>query len=91
MNLKNSEVRSKLNRVKRIEGQVRGIGRMIEDHAYCPLVMTQIKAAKAALSALEATVLEGHLRHCVKNAMTSRQTKNQNQVIDELMLLFKKG
>ncbi len=54
-----------MHRLKRIEGQVRGLQRMIEERAYCIDVITQTSAVKAALSNVEDLLLEGHLAHCV--------------------------
>ena len=59
-----------INRLNRIEGQVRGIGRMVEDDRYCVDVLTQLQAVRAALSRVESEVLKDHLDHCVMGAMT---------------------
>ena len=76
--------------LKRIEGQVRGIARMIEDDRYCIDVVTQIEAARAALARVESDLLRRHLAHCVKNAMTSRDPAEQEQVIEELISVLKR-
>jgi len=55
-------------RLKRIEGQVRGIARMVEDDAYCIDVLTQVSAATKALQAVALGLLEDHLGHCVREA-----------------------
>ena len=55
-------------RVRRIEGQVRGIGRMIDEEQYCIDVLTQISAVNSALRSLAMTLLDAHLHHCVLNA-----------------------
>jgi DNA-binding FrmR family transcriptional regulator len=57
-----------LGRLRRIEGQVRGVHRMIEDDTYCIDVLTQISAATRALQAVAVGLLEGHLAHCVVDA-----------------------
>jgi CsoR family transcriptional regulator, copper-sensing transcriptional repressor len=57
-----------LARVRRIEGQVRGVHRMIEEDAYCIDVLTQIAAATRALQAVALGLLDGHLSHCVVEA-----------------------
>ena len=57
-----------LGRLKRIEGQVRGVHRMVEQDAYCIDVLTQISAATRALQAVAVGLLEGHLAHCVAQA-----------------------
>jgi DNA-binding FrmR family transcriptional regulator len=58
-----------LKRLRRIEGQVRGIQRMIEDDAYCIDILTQVSAATKALDALALVLLDEHLRHCVTEAI----------------------
>jgi DNA-binding FrmR family transcriptional regulator len=57
-----------LGRLRRIEGQVRGVHRMIEEDTYCIDVLTQISAATRALQAVAVGLLEGHLAHCVVDA-----------------------
>ena len=57
-----------LGRLRRIEGQVRGVHRMVEQDAYCIDVLTQISAATRALQAVAVGLLEGHLAHCVVDA-----------------------
>ncbi|MBK5306044.1 MAG: metal-sensitive transcriptional regulator [Frankiaceae bacterium] len=56
-------------RLRRIEGQVRGLQRMVEDDTYCIDVLTQISAATKALQAVALNLLEGHLHHCVHDAI----------------------
>jgi DNA-binding FrmR family transcriptional regulator len=58
-----------LKRMHRIEGQVRGIARMIEDDQYCTDVLTQVSAATKALEAVALGLLDEHLRHCVSQAV----------------------
>ena len=62
-----------LNRLKRIEGQVRGIARMVEDDKYCIDVLTQISASTASLRAVGLLVLEDHIRGCVVNGDPDHQ------------------
>ena len=57
-----------LKRLRRVEGQVRGIARMIEDDDYCIDILTQISAATSALESVALRLLEDHLRHCVVHA-----------------------
>ena len=59
------------NRLHRIEGQVRGIERMVEDDRYCIDVLTQVSAVKTALDALALQLLEGHVSHCVADALAA--------------------
>jgi DNA-binding FrmR family transcriptional regulator len=58
-----------LSRLRRIEGQVRGLQRMIEDDKYCIDVLTQVSAATRALEAVSLSLLDEHLRHCVTEAI----------------------
>ena len=76
---------SVLKRLKRIEGQVRGLGRMVEDDRYCIDVVTQIAAAKAALRRVEEEILRDHVGHCVENAIASGNRAEQRRKIGELM------
>ena len=58
-------------RLRRIEGQVRGLGRMVDDDAYCIDILTQISAATRALQGVALALLEDHLAHCVHEAMVA--------------------
>lgn len=78
-----------LKRLSRIKGQVAGIERMIADRRYCPEIVMQIKAVCSALKSLEATVIEGHIRHCVKHAIESGDAYVAEQKIDEVIGLIK--
>jgi DNA-binding FrmR family transcriptional regulator len=76
--------------LKRIEGQVRGVQKMVEDDRYCIDVVTQIEAVRAALSRVEADLLRQHLQHCVHKAMHSKDTGEQSRVIEELVGVFRR-
>ena len=76
---------SVLKRLKRIEGQVRGLARMVEDDRYCIDVVTQIAAAKAALRRVEEEILRDHVAHCVEHAIMSDDKADQRRKIAELM------
>ena len=89
--MQNGTRESCLKRLNRIEGQVRGLARMMEEDRYCIDIVTQIAAARAALRRVEQEVLRDHVHHCVKHAMTSGSKAEQNQKIDELMKLFGHG
>ena len=78
-------------RVSKIEGQVRGIKKMIEEEKYCVDVLTQIKAARSALKSLELSVLEGHLNHCVMAAVESNSKSDAVEKIDEILELLRKS
>lgn len=72
-------------RLKRIEGQVGGLIRMIEDDRYCVDVLTQINAVRAALHKVEEQVLHDHVSHCVAGAFASGDLVEQRHKIEELV------
>lgn len=74
-----------LGRLKRIEGQVRGVAGMIENDRYCIDILTQISAIKSALTAVEREVLKSHADHCVENALASGVIEDQRQKFAELI------
>lgn len=82
---------SALNRLRRIEGQVRGITRMIEEDRYCIDVLTQLQAVKAALARAESEVLRSHAAHCVAEAIASGDEAEQRAKFDELLALYEKA
>jgi CsoR family transcriptional regulator, copper-sensing transcriptional repressor len=76
---------SVLKRLRRIEGQVRGLARMVEEDRYCIDVITQLSAVRAALRAVEEEVLRDHVANCVEHAITSGNKPEQRRKIAELM------
>ena len=76
------------SRLNRIEGQVRGIGRMVDEDRYCIDILTQLQAARAALTRVETELLKEHIDHCVASAMTSGDAKEQRAKADELIELL---
>ena len=74
-----------LKRLQRIEGQVRGLARMVEDDRYCIDVVTQIAAVRAALRRAEEEILRDHVAHCVQDAIASDNRAEQRRKITELM------
>jgi DNA-binding FrmR family transcriptional regulator len=74
-----------LKRLSRIEGQVRGLSRMVDEGRYCIDIITQISAVRAALRRVEEEVLRDHIGHCVKEAMQSEDTRKQDRTIQELI------
>ena len=74
-----------IKRLSRIEGQVRGLSRMVEEDRYCIDVVTQISAVRAALRRVEQEVLRDHVGHCVKHAMQSDDVEDQERKIKELI------
>ena len=74
-----------LKRLGRIEGQVRGLARMVEDDRYCIDIVTQISAVRAALRRVEEEVLRDHVAHCVEHAIATGNKTDQREKIAELM------
>ena len=77
-----------LNRLRRIEGQVRGVERMIEEDRYCIDVLTQLQAIRAAVARVESEMLKGHLGHCIESAIVSGDQAEQRQKASELIELL---
>jgi len=74
-----------LQRLRRIEGQVRGLVRMVEEERYCVDILTQIRAARAALKRVEESILRDHVEHCVAQAIRSGSPGEQRAKVDELV------
>lgn len=74
--------------LKRIEGQVRGVQRMIEDRQYCIDILNQILAVKGALARVEEKILQKHFQHCVTAAMTGSSENQKQQKLDEILELI---
>jgi CsoR family transcriptional regulator, copper-sensing transcriptional repressor len=72
-------------RLDRIEGQVRGVARMLDEDRYCIDVLTQIMAVRAALRKVEEEILRDHVAHCVEGAIASGDADEQRQKVAELM------
>ena len=80
------EYKSLMNRLNRIEGQVRGIKKMVENNAYCPDILIQVSAINAALNAFNKELLSNHLKSCVINDIKA----GNDEVIDELVATLHK-
>ena len=80
-----------LNRLSRIEGQVRGVTRMVEEGRYCIDILTQIQAARAALAKVESELLKTHLSHCIEGAIVSGDADEQRQKASELIQLLERS
>jgi DNA-binding FrmR family transcriptional regulator len=76
---------SVLKRLRRIEGQVRGLTRMVEDDRYCIDIVTQLSAVRAALRRAEEEILGDHVGHCVEHAIASGNKAEQRRKVAELM------
>jgi DNA-binding FrmR family transcriptional regulator len=79
---------SVLKRLKRIEGQVRGLARMVEDDRYCIDIVTQLSAATAALRRAEEEILADHVAHCVEHAIASGNKAEQRRKVSELIAVL---
>jgi DNA-binding FrmR family transcriptional regulator len=73
------------NRLRRIEGQVRGLQRMVDEDAYCVDVLTQVAAVQTALEQVAVQVLDAHVRHCVADAVSGDDEVAAAERMDELM------
>ena len=80
--------RSDLHRLKRIQGQLDGIGRMIEEGRYCPDILVQTRAVTSAIRSLEKSLLGRHLAHCVSSAFEHGNAEDRQAKLDELLELF---
>jgi DNA-binding FrmR family transcriptional regulator len=80
------ERRSLINRLSRIEGQVRGVRRMVESDAYCVDILTQVSAIQSALNAFNKELLGSHIRTCVADGIRS----GSDEVVEELVETLKK-
>lgn len=80
------EYRNLINRLNRIEGQVRGIKGMVENDAYCTDILTQVSAVQAALNAFNKQLLSNHIHTCVFDGIKN----GDNEVIDELVTAIQK-
>ena len=85
--LDENEKEDVLVRLRRIEGQIRGIQKMIENDKYCVDILTQINAASGALNKVGLNILDNHIHGCVRDAI---QEENGEEIIDELMEVLEK-
>ncbi|MCK5157230.1 MAG: metal-sensitive transcriptional regulator [Spirochaetales bacterium] len=76
-----------INRLKKIEGQIRGIARMINEDVYCDNIFAQISSVEAALNGVKRLLLDAHIRECIVEQI--RENKNDD-VVDELMTTIKR-
>jgi DNA-binding FrmR family transcriptional regulator len=85
---KNPSHNANLVALRRIEGQVRGVQRMIEDRKYCIDILNQICAVKGALAKVEQRILKKHFEHCVTEAVQGSSEKEKQQKLDEILKLI---
>ena len=81
---------SNLKRLRRIEGQIRGLQKMVEEDRYCSDILVQVSSVQEALRGVSQALLRNHLRHCATAAITSGKTAQRDVVLDELVELFAK-
>ncbi|MCC6598452.1 MAG: metal-sensitive transcriptional regulator [Alphaproteobacteria bacterium] len=79
-----------LVKLNRISGQIDGIKRMIDEHRYCPDILTQLKAVRSAIRAVEANILETHLHSCIAESFGEHDKDAAHKKIDEMKVLFKR-
>ena len=82
---------SNLRRLSRIEGQIRGIQRMIEEDRYCADTLTQISSAQEALRAVARALMRNHLAHCATHAIRSGSDEERHAMYDELLDIIYKN
>ena len=85
---KNPSHKDNIVALRRIEGQVRGVQKMIEDGKYCIDILNQINAVKGALGRVEEKILKKHFKHCVTDAIKGTSGKEKQQKLDEILKLI---
>lgn len=74
-----------LKRLRRIEGQIRGLQRMVEEERYCPDIIAQVASAQEALRGVARTMMRNHLKHCATAAIRKGDDREAEQMYDELL------
>ena len=82
---------TQLNRLRKVEGQVRGLQKMIEERRYCMDIVSQLRAVSGALKQVELGILETHLQHCVQDALNSNDASEAEAKIQKIVQLLKKN
>jgi DNA-binding FrmR family transcriptional regulator len=80
-----------IGRLNRIEGQVRGISRMVADGRYCIDILTQLQAVRAALAKVESAILQEHFGKCIEGAIASGDAVEQRTKVNELIQLLERS
>ena len=81
---------NQLVRLKKVEGQVRGIQTMIEERRYCMDLLSQTRAVTGAIRKIESGIMESHLKHCVNDAISSKSPEEAALKIKEIIRIFEK-
>lgn len=82
---KNNDKETIIKRLNRIEGQVKGIQKMVEDERYCVDILVQISAIRSAINRVGNIILENHIKGCVSNSIKEGETQESEELISELM------
>jgi len=77
-------------RLNRIEGQIRGISKMIQEERYCVDILTQIRSASSALAKVQENIFKGHLESCVRDSLTGDDSRDRETKIDEILDILSK-
>jgi len=88
--MKHPSHKAQLPRLRRAHGQVAGLIRMIEEDRYCADILTQLRAAKSALKAVEQAILKTHVEHCVTDAIRSEDVSDREVKLHELFEILKR-
>ena len=72
-------------RLNRIEGQIRGISKMIQEGRYCVDILTQIRSASSALAKVQENIFKGHLESCVRDSLIGDDTQDREKKVDEIL------
>ncbi|MGN1130912.1 MAG: metal-sensing transcriptional repressor [Ruminococcus sp.] len=83
------EYKSLINRLNRIEGQIRGIKGMVENDAYCTDILIQVSAVTSALNSFNKKLLESHIKTCVSNDIINGKTETVDELVEVLQKLMK--
>jgi DNA-binding FrmR family transcriptional regulator len=82
---------SNLRRLRRIEGQIRGLQRMVEEDRYCADILTQVSSAQEALRAVARALMRNHLTHCASHAIRTGSVEEKQAMYDELLEMIYKN
>ena len=83
------ELKDLMNRLKRIEGQVRGVQKMLENNAYCPDIMVQVSAINCALNSFNKVLLASHIKSCVVNDIREGKDETIDELVETLQKVMK--
>lgn len=75
-------------RLNRIEGQVRGISKMVQEERYCVDILTQIRSASSALARVQENIFKGHMESCVRESLTGDDPRDREAKVDEILVLL---